>query len=91
MSMATKRLIPTKFPDAELQEDARTIRRILRKYSPDPRQYSAALPLHPATLEWINRTRCLSVADVLACMYEREYIYAQLNETRADDEENLCF
>ena len=40
-------------------EDARTIRRILRKYAPDPRQYSAALPLHPATLEWINRTRCL--------------------------------
>jgi hypothetical protein len=70
-----RHLKPTKVPDAELARDARTIRAILRKYSLDPRRYSAVLPLHPASLSEIARTRCLTIADVLATMYERDYIY----------------
>jgi hypothetical protein len=68
-------LKPTKVPDEELARDARTIRAILRKYSLDPSQYTAVLPLHPATLPGINRTRCITIADILATMYERDYIY----------------
>jgi hypothetical protein len=70
-----RHLKPMKVPDDELARDARTIRAILRKYSRDPQRYSAVLPLHPASLSEIARTRCLTVADVLATMYERDYIY----------------
>jgi hypothetical protein len=69
----------------ELKRDARTIRAILRKYSLDPAQYSAVLPLHPATLPGINRSRCLTVADVLACMYERDYIYEVYDREAIDE------
>jgi hypothetical protein len=51
----------------ELKRDARTIRAIIRKYSIDPSQYSAVLPLHPASIAQITRTRCLTVADVVGC------------------------
>ena len=78
-------LKPTKVPVEELARDTRTIRAILRKYSLDPAQYSAVLPLHPATLAGINRTRCITIADVLATMYEREYIY-EVFEREAFDE-----
>jgi len=76
--MATNRFTPAKIPDYELAKDARIIRQILRKYALDPRQYSAILPLHPASIEEINKTRCLRIADVLATMYERESIYENL-------------
>jgi len=78
-------LIPTKVPAAVLKEDARVIRETLRKYALDPRGYSAVLPLHPATLAEINRTRCLTVGDILAAMYERNYIY-EVYEREAVDE-----
>jgi hypothetical protein len=75
MPTTTRRLIPTEIPLEELKRDARTIRAILRKYSLDPAQYSAVLPLHPATLPGIIRTRCLTAADVIDAMYGRDYIY----------------
>jgi hypothetical protein len=59
----------------ELKRDARTIRAIIRKYSLDPSQYSAVLPLHPASIAQITRTGCLTVADVVDAIYGRDYIY----------------
>jgi hypothetical protein len=85
-----RHLIPTPVPDAELAADAATIRAILRKYSLDPRRYSAALPLHPASLAGIARSRCLTIADVLAAMYDRDSIYAAY-EQREALEKGLAF
>jgi hypothetical protein len=70
-----RRLIPREIPPEELKRDARTLRAILRKYSLDPAQYSAVLPLHPASVAGITRTRCLTVADVVDAIYGRDYIY----------------
>jgi len=71
----TRHPIPTEIPMEELKRDARTIRAIIRKYSLDPSQYSAVLPLHPASIAQITRTGCLTVADVVDAIYGRDYIY----------------
>jgi hypothetical protein len=79
-----RRLIPTEIPPEELKRDARMIRAILRKYSLDPAQYSAVLPLHPASVAGINQTHCLTVADVVDAIYGRDYIY-EVFEREATD------
>jgi hypothetical protein len=63
------------FSNEELKRDAQTIRAILRKYSPNPESYSGILPLHPAMLPQIIRTRCITAADVIDSMYGRDYIW----------------
>ena len=70
------RRIPTKIPDAVIRRDAKVIRDTLRKYQLDPDQYEGFLPLHPASIENIERGRCFRVTDILSAMYERDYIYA---------------
>jgi len=80
-----RRLIPTEIPLEEIKRDARTIRAILRKYSPDPSQYSGFLPLHPASIASINRTRYLTAADVIDAIYGRDYIYEVFEREGLDD------
>jgi len=75
----SRRLIPAEIPMEELKRDARILRALLRKYSLDPSQYSAVLPLHPASVARISRTGCLTVADVVDAMYGRDYIYLLLD------------
>ena len=70
------RRIPTKIPDAVIRRDAQVIRDTLRKYQLDPDQYEGLLPLHPASIENIERGQCFRVSDILSAMYERDYIYA---------------
>jgi hypothetical protein len=59
----------------ELKRDMRTLRTILRKYSIDPAQYTAVIPLHPAALPGIVRTGCITAPDVIDSIYGRDYIY----------------
>ena len=86
-----RRLIPTEIPPEELKRDAQTLRAILRKYSLDPAQYSAVLPLHPVSVAEINRTRCLTVADVVDAIYGRDYIYEVYEREAGLDEGGLSF
>jgi hypothetical protein len=65
---------------AEIKRDAATIRAILRKYSPDPENYSGILPLHPAMMSQIIRTRCITAPDIIDSMYGREYIWSTFEE-----------
>jgi hypothetical protein len=85
MSDRHRHFKPTKVPTAVLKADARAILDILRKYALRPEEYSAVLPLHPATLAEINRTRCLTASDILAAMYEREYIYEVFERETFDE------
>ena len=84
----TRRLIPREIPLAELKRDVATIRAILRKYSPNPADYSALFPLHPASIAKIIRTRCIEPADIIDSMYGRDYIWSTLEEVI---EEGLIF
>ena len=84
MPTTTRCLIPTEIPMEELKRDMRTLRAILRKYSLDPAQYSAVLPLHPTSVAGITRTRCLTAADVIDAIYGRDYIY-EVYEREARD------
>jgi len=69
-------LIPVEFPLEEIKRDARTIRAILRKYSPDPSSYTGFLPLHPVSVGGVNRTHGITAADHIDSIYGREYIYS---------------
>src|SRR5262249_1632287 len=62
---------PSPNPVAPKRPWKSTIREILRKYTLDPGQYEGVLPLHPASLEEINRSHCLRVGDVLATILAR--------------------
>jgi hypothetical protein len=86
----SRRLIPAEIPMEELKRDARTIRAIIRKYSINPSQYSAILPLHPTSIVKITRTRCIEPADIIDAMYGRDYIYS-LFDPEETTEEGLNF
>jgi hypothetical protein len=68
----------------ELKRDMRTLRTILRKYSPDPVDYIGLLPLHPGMLPQIIRTRCITATDIIDSIYGRDYIYEVFEREAVD-------